>query len=104
MSDRPAVAGEDITIGEVWRRMLAIESEMHHGFDSMRIQINELKVVTIERYVADQATNSLRFANNEKRIDAIEEKNRWMFRTTVAAVMGALLSMLLTIALARGGW
>lgn len=66
---------------EVLTRLTKIEALLE-DFKDMRTKVNEAHTLSKE---------------NKTRIDRIEDNNKWLFRTTLGAVITGLISIALTI-------
>lgn len=55
--------------------------------ETMLEDFNDIKEKSTEAYTLSK--------NNEKRLDKIEDNNKWLFRTTVGAVITGLIAILL---------
>lgn len=74
---------------EVLERLTIIEQKLD-GYSNAKAKTyeNEKKLINIENKVNDQ----------EERIESLEEKNTWLSRTIVAAVIAAAVGVVFTLA------
>lgn len=87
---------EEVTIGEVWRRLEGLERRIDSGFSRLDRSIDALQFVHQDVY-----------ASNQRAIwDAINEtkgKITWVTRTVAGALIVAVITALLGLFAARGG-
>jgi hypothetical protein len=86
-----------ITLGEVFRNV----SDLRKEIASLRNEVSNLKFVTMERYLADQAAASYRVAQMEQRLDRQDERQTWSFRLVVGAIVGSVVAAIVPILLVR---
>lgn len=86
-----------ITLGEVFRSLGQLRSEI----SSLRSDVSNLKFVSVERYLADQATNLLRIQQIESHQIKQDEKQTWTFRMTITAIFGSVVAAIIPIVLIK---
>jgi len=92
------VAPEDITLGEVHRTVLAVQSNMNERFAETNGRIDTLTAAHVRNdvYRAEQAHMETRITvlegGLENRIAAIEDGLRWFRRLVIAAVLTAMVT------------
>jgi hypothetical protein len=95
-------ADDPVTLGEVKRSLDRLGTDTAARFDRLdrRIDQHHASFVHLDAYRAEQA-------HQDSRIKSLEEGNQWLRRTVLAAVIGAVVTLLIPmIALAvavRGG-
>lgn len=94
---------DDVTIGELARRMDALDRRMTTGFEGVGRQIASMNVVHTDRYDADRRAD-------DRRMEAIEDKYEEQAATTkklwwviVAQLVGLIAEAIFFLAIARGG-
>ena len=76
---------DDVTLGELWRGMIALERRMTDGFSEVNRRFDHLEFVPRETY------NLL-----AERVQKIEDAERWRNRTLVAAFLFPCIVTLIT--------
>lgn len=86
----------EVTVGEIWRRILSLEARLDQGFSRLDRQLEHLQFVHADRYEAEQRSTAAR-------LDALEDKSKWVARTVAAALITMVGTALLMLFTARGG-
>lgn len=87
---------DDVTIGEISRRLTAVEAEMHRGFTQTATQLERLAFVPREVWTAERR-------ELVNRIEVLEERSKWIVRALAGAMISAVASALVILFIARGG-
>lgn len=85
---------EDISAGEVYRVVDKLERRLDQGFKDIRIDLTNLSrlYVSTDKYEALQ-----------QRVADLEDQNKWMSRTIVALVAGAIITTIVGVLAVRAG-
>ena len=98
MPDSVQVPASPVTLGEVHRTVLAVQSNMNERFSETNGRIDALTAahLRIDVYRAEQTTVDTRMAGIERglesRISAIEDGLRWFRRLVVGAMVTAVVT------------
>lgn len=87
---------EDVTMGEVWRKLQAVESNMADGFKRIDRRFEEMAFVRVDVYASDQR-------QVVGRVNTIEEGLKWLRRTVFAALIAGLAPLIVTLVAIKGG-
>ena len=74
---------------EVLERLTAIETTLKQlDYKEMQVKVNKLEneIIEIESKIK----------NNEKRLDKIEDNNKWLWRTVGASIISIVISAIIT--------
>ena len=88
---------DDVTIGELGRRMATMENRMEAGFLSVAQSIQGLSFVHTERYEAERVAS-------EHRLGDIEATLRWVTRAIFGAILTVVTSLIVAFFAATGGF
>jgi hypothetical protein len=88
--------GDEITTGELARRIDRVERQLTDGFREVNRTIESQQFVHIDRYDADRAAL-------DHRVTQLEDRSTWLSRTVGATLFMAVVSVALTFLVARGG-
>lgn len=88
---------DDVTLGEVSRRLAALEHQFTAGVDRLGNRIDALQFVHRDVHRADVAAVRAELAVERARTDELEEDKKWMRR---ALLTGLLLPIVLSLLLA----
>jgi hypothetical protein len=88
---------DEVTIGELSRRLSAFEKRVDDGFKGLGEKIQSLEYVHVDRYEAEQVTVDLRITAVDTRVAAGEERLRWLTRMATTALVSAVLTVAVTI-------
>lgn len=94
---------DDVTIGELGRRMTGLEARMNEGFTAVRTQISALKFVGNDRYEADRRADDRRFQAVEDKYEEQANTTRKLWWVIVAQLVGLIAEAIFFLAIARGG-
>lgn len=84
---------EDVTLGELGRRVDRVETSVRDGFDHVHRQIESLTFVNKDTYEA-------RHKAVTDRLDVLEERDRWRGRTIIVSLcLPVLVAIILYLAL-----
>jgi hypothetical protein len=86
---------DDVTIGELGRRLSAMEGRINSQFVDVNRRLDSLQFVTREVYETDMRAR-------DRRIDELEEDRKWNRRTFVAAFLYPTAVAIVLILLAMG--
>lgn len=90
-----AAGGEEVTIGELYRSISALDGRVSAQFESVNRRLDSLQFVHRETYAAEMT--ALR-----ERVDTTEEKLRWMSRALVTSfAFPVMVALLLAVVLSR---
>ena len=81
----------EITTGELSRRMDGLERHIDGRFDRLHKQIADMQFVPLQSWQLRNELVDERFTRNEARIEQLEERNTWLSRALVMAVIVAIL-------------
>lgn len=87
---------EEITVGEIWRRLDSVERRIETGFSRLDRSLESLQFVNQDVYHSDQ--RALWAA-----IKDIQGKQTWVARTIAGALITTAITVLLALLAARGG-
>lgn len=87
---------DDVTLGELGRRVDRLDDQMNKGFEAMRNEIRNLSFVPAGVYASDQGATNQRINRLEQRSDTAEQRG-WQVRV---AIIMAVFSTLLTVVVA----
>lgn len=94
---------DDVTIGELGRRMTGLESRMTEGFIAVRTQISALKFIGNDRYEADRRADDRRFEAIEDKYEEQAATTKKLWWVIVAQLVGLIAEAVFFLAIARGG-
>lgn len=88
-------SADPVTLGEVYRRLTQFESRIDANVQSINTQIatTARDFIHIDRYLAERAATGERIAGVESDIAEIRADNKWLRRTVILAVGGAVLNI-----------
>lgn len=96
------MATEDVTLGELARRLDAFEQRVDRQFAANRQQIESLTFVQRDVYEVRHQALIDRVVMDEERIDALEEAKKWTIRTFVMAfIFPVLAAVLVALTISR---
>jgi len=78
---------DEITLGEIARRMDRMEQRMEAGFRDSAEQVGSLAFVSKESYEVQMRALNERLGNTDKRLDAADESRRWVVRALVTSLL-----------------
>jgi hypothetical protein len=87
---------DEITTGELARRIDRVERQLADGFKEVNRTIESQQFVHVDRYDADTRAN-------DRRVAALESTLKWQARTLGGALLAVLAETLLLVFVARGG-
>jgi hypothetical protein len=86
---------EDVTMGELARRLDRLEMRQGEAFTEVHRQIDNLQFVHRDTYLVQMTAMS-------DRLETLEEKNRWMARASVTSIIfPVIVAVILALALTR---
>jgi hypothetical protein len=92
------VAAEDVTLGELARRMEDFREAMREGFEAVGRRFDDLAYVRSDvfeeyRKLADEQRAGLKRENTTLRgeLDAVKDNLRWLVRAVVGAIVSAVI-------------
>jgi hypothetical protein len=88
--------GDEITTGELARRIDRVEKQLAEGFRAINLTIAAQQFIHVDRYNADREAF-------DRRIAQLEDRSTWLSRTVGATLFMAVVSVALTFLVARGG-
>lgn len=93
---------DEITLGEIARRMDRMEQRMEQGFQNATQQIESLAFVSKDTYEVQMRALNERLGTVDKRQDASEESRRWMVRALVTSLLlPVVVAVILALALTQ---
>lgn len=87
----------DITLGEITRRLDRMEKSTTEGFRAIEAKLERLPFVTLDKYTPEREALV-------SRLDTLEERAKWVSRTIAGAIVTMVASVILTLIAARGGF
>lgn len=94
---------DDVTIGELARRMDALDRRMTTGFEGVTRQITAMNVVHTDRYDADRRADERRLQGIEDRYEEQVATTKKLWWVIVAQLIGLIAEAVFFLAIARGG-
>lgn len=94
---------DEVTIGELARRIDRIDRAMADGFREVSRTIEAQQFVHIDRYDADRRADKQHFDLIDQRHSEIKETTKRLWWLILAAVVGLIGEAVLFLALTRGG-
>lgn len=95
---------DDVTLGELGRRVQRLESQMSAGFEAMRAELRSLAFVPSGVYASDQAAVNMRIARLEDTNKVLEHRG-WQVRLAIiAAIFSGIMTITTTVLLVVVGF
>jgi hypothetical protein len=86
----------DVTLADVNLKVVLLEQRVNDGFQNLSAQLDSQRYVTLDRYKPETDEQN-------RRIERIEDGNKWLSRLIIGTVVGLVINGLLLVLVARGG-
>lgn len=95
---------EDVTLGELSRRVERLETQVSAGFEAMRSELRTLTFVPAGVYASDQSGVNMRIQRLEE-LNKTMENRSWHIRfAIIAAIFSGLMTIVTTVLLVLIGF
>lgn len=95
---------DDVTLGELGRRVDRLESQMWAGFEGIRAELRGLAFVPAGVYASDQAACNMRINRLEENYKTNDARSWQVKLAVIAALFSAMLTLGITVVLAYIGF